>query len=403
MSAVENKNELRMYACGALLCTANLFSSGALLQTFLASHGVSAELIGTLTATMNMTQTITILILSTFVDRMRDAIKAANLAIASLPLFYLIMLPFTFLTDIPAGVLFSAALIAGIVHSLFYGLYIVLFYRIPYQVIDMKRYGKVSSIDGMVGGITMVVVSSLVTSLISAFDFNRIMSVMFVIAALCTVFASYQVSRYRPVSQPFTDAQRKTAGLLKTLKLPAFRILLLPNLMRGFNSGIVGMMTTIAIHELGLTASQSSAMAIVVTVMSIIGAFNFMKLSGRIRLPVLYLIASSIVIIAMSLLLVSRSFPVFMFFFVVLLAGTGLADYTVPVLIAEAVPYDCIGSYTSLRMGTHTGGIALGSMAAGFALANIPVVFLLIFSGCLQFISGFVYYIFCRRHASTTC
>lgn len=386
-----------MYSCGALMCTASLFSSGALLQTFLANHGVSGDLIGTLTATMSMTQTITILLLSTFVDRMRDAIKAGAVAVAFLPLFYLVMLPFTFLTDVPAVILFTAAMIAGVIQFIFHGLYVVLLYRIPYQVIDMKQYGRISSIDGMVSGITMVLVSTLTTYLISVFPFDRVMSFMFAIAALCVAGASFLISRYKPIAQPFKSSQANAPGLLRVLKLPAFRILLIPNLMRGFNSGIVGMMTTIAIHELTLTASQSSAMAIVITAMSIIGAFNFLKLSARIRLHHLYLIASVIVLIAMPLLMAVPSFPVFLIFFIVLLIGTGLADYTVPVLIAEIIPYECIGSYTSLRMGTHTGGVALGSMVAGLALSSFPVALLLLLSGCLQFSSGLVYFLFCRK------
>ena len=48
-----------------------------------------------------------------------------------------------------------AVLLAGAVQNIFYGLYCILDYRIPYQIIDMRKYGQLTSINGVVGGVLM--------------------------------------------------------------------------------------------------------------------------------------------------------------------------------------------------------------------------------------------------------
>jgi len=192
--------------------------------------------------------------------------------------------------------------------------------------------------------------------------------------------------------------EKKDSGLLSTLKLPAFRVLFLPNLMRGFNTGVVGMLATIGIHELGFHAAQSSSMGVIATVASIAGSFFFLRLAARFRSHWLYFGASAAMCCLLPLMLLGRSFAVFASVYLLLLLGQSVADNSAPVLVAKLVPYECIGSFTSLRIGLFQGGISLGAMAAGAALGKFPVVWLLLFSGSMQLCSGFVYWLFARKN-----
>jgi len=153
----------------------------------------------------------------------------------------------------------------------------------------------------------------------------------------------------------------------------------------------------VAMFELKLSAAQTSTLSIIYTAMTIAGPVCFLKLQGRMRLHSMYLMASAIMLCTLPLLLAGHSFAVFIGVYLVLLVGLGIADYTMPVLITRVIPYESIGSYTSLRMGTHMGGLALGSMAAGAALGNIPTTALLLCSGCLQLGSGIIYWLYCRK------
>ena len=400
MIALERKgmsNEIKYYLRNGCVYAANLFASGALLQTFLSEKGLSGAQIGTVTATLSMAQMITILLFSTVVDKVRNSVKASAVFMMFMPLFSLVMLPFSLMQGVAPGVLMSAVLIAGALQNVFYGLYIIQDYRIPYEIIDMKDYGRLNSLNGVTGGLLMVLVSGLTTLLLYRFEVGPVFFAMYLLSAACMVTSALVTRSMRVVARPVEESTLKKAGLFNTLRMPAFWALLMPNLMRGFNSGVVGMLATVGMFELGLSAAQTSIMSIVYTAMTIAGPVCFLRLQGTVRLHSMYLLASLVMLCALPAMLIGHSFGVFLGVYIVLLVGLGIADYAMPVLITRVIPYESIGSYTSLRMGTHTGGIALGSMVAGAALGHIPTAVLLLISGCLQFGSGVIYWLYCRR------
>ena len=377
---------------------ANIFFSGTLLQAFLASHGVSSERIGMLSATFSIVQMVTMLLFSAAVDKLKEPLKKSSLILAFLPLFYLEMLPFAFAGNVSEQALFSAAMAAGVAQSVFLGLNGILDYRIPYQIIDMRNYARFNSYAGIISGVLSVSVSSFVTFALARFAMDSVMGAMYALAAVCMAAASFFTGRMKPIDSPQTASRGKDSGLLATIKLPAFRVLLLPNLMRGFNTGVLGMLATIAIHELGISAAQTSSMSVIYTVAAIGGAYGFMRLARRIRVHWLYFGASILMCCLLPLLLPAGNYAVFAAVYAVLVLGQAFADNACPVLVAKLVPYECIGSFTSIRIGTYTGGISLGAMAAGFVLGRMPVLWLMLFSGLMQLGSGLVYYLFARAN-----
>lgn len=396
-------NELKYFARGACLSVSLLYSSGTLLQTFLSANGVSSEQIGMLTAVINVVQMVTILLVSAAADRMKNPVKTSAVLLGCLPIFFVIVLPFAVMTDVSAQTLFGAVMAAAIIQNLFYGVLVVLDYRLPYEIIDMKNYAPFSSVNGIVSGLFSVLFSALTTGLISVFPFDRVIVAMYVFSAIALLAGAVMVWKMKPIRQVSeAEKEKKESGLIPTLKLPAFWILLLPNLMRGFNTGVVGMLATIGIYELGMSAAQSSALSIAYTVMSILGAACFMRLCKKIALHKLYLMASVLILASLVLLMAGKSFYVFFVVYIAVILGLMLADYSVPALVVKIIPYECIGSYTSFRMGTHTGGTALGALVAGAALGNFPVILLLAFSGLMQLGSGLVYYLFSKTNRELT-
>lgn len=387
-------NEVKYYARYTCMGVANIFFSGTLLQAFLADRGVGSEQIGMLTATLSIVQMVAMLLFSAGVDKLRDPLKKSALLIGMLPLFFVVMTPLALVRAVPVPVLFGVVLAAGIVQSVFYGLHGIIDYRVPYQIIDMRDYARFNSLSGIFSGIATVAVSSLTTFLLSKFAMHRVMGAMYALAALCMAAASFLTSRMRPVMMHSGGSVRGGSGLAATLRLPAFRVLLLPNLMRGFNTGVVGMLATIGIHELGLGAAQTSSMSVISTVVSIFGAYGFMLLARRVKPHWLYLGASAAIGCLLPLMLAGGNYGVFAAVYALLLFGMTVSDNASPVLVAKLVPYECIGSYTSLRIGVFTGGISLGSMAAGFVLGRMPVIWLMAVSGLMQLGSGLVYFLF---------
>ena len=390
-------NEIKFYIRNGCVYAANLFLSGTLLQTFLSSKGVSSAQIGMVLAALNMAQTITILLFSTVVDKVRNSVRASAIFQMFTPLFALVMLPFTLMQGVSTDVLMTSVLLAGMVHNVFYGFYCILDYRIPYEIIDMRDYGRLNSINSVVGGVLMVAVSGFTTMLLYWFDVGPVFFCMYLFAAACMACSTLVTKSMRTVDRPASEGTDKKTGLLSTLRMRAFWALLLPNLMRGFNNGVVGMMATIGIFELGLSAAQSSTMSIAYTIMSVVGPLAFFELQKRVRLHSMLAVCSAAIPAVMALLTLGGTFASFIAVYVVLMLLIGIVDNLMPVLITRIIPYENIGSYTSLRMGTHMAGLSLGSMAAGAALGSVPTAALLAVSGCLQLGSGLVYWMYCRK------
>ena len=393
-------NELKYYARGTCIASANLFANESILQTFLKLHGVSGQMAGVFTATMNVVQMVVILLFSVKADQVKNVKRTSATFIAFLPAFYLIMLPFTVLKDIPSDVFFGAVMTAGVIQNVFLGLYLILDYKLPYQIINMDRYAQLTSTNGVISSIVLVFLSSATSSMASVFDFNRIMSVMYVFSACCMVAASILTSRLQAVFPQQAPRQDRRTGVGQALRLPAFRVLLAPNLMRGFNRGVIGMAATIGLYELGISAVQSSALAVIFTGMTIVGSAVFMMVSRHVAVHKIYLTGSALMLVSMPLLMAGRCFAVFAAAYVLLIASMTMSDNSVPVIVSQIVPYDCIGAYTSLRLATHTGGVALGSLVAGAVLGRLPIIWLLVFSGAMQFTSGLIYFFFRKKTAS---
>lgn len=87
-------------------------------------------------------------------------------------------------------------------------------------------------------------------------DFDRVMSAMYALSALCMAAAALFTRRMTPAFDAL-ETKKQNSGLLATLKLPTFHALLPPNVLRGFNTGVVGILATIGIYELGLSAAQT--------------------------------------------------------------------------------------------------------------------------------------------------
>ena len=391
-------NEIKMCIRTTCVTVGNLFTTGTFLQTFLASGGVPGDQIGSLTATLSLVQTAVILLLSFVVDRVKGVIRKSALMLLLIPIYFLVMLPFAFSERIASGLLLKAAMGAGLWHVILNSVYIVLDYRLPYQIMDMRHYPRVIGRNGLVSGLVSVVVSTAATALLAACAVGKVMTGMYILGMGCFLLAFFAARSFSPLPSPENNALRKQkGGLLATLRLPLFWVLLLPNFMRGINDGVIGMMAAICIYEMGISPAQSSTLAIAITVVNILSSFAFMRLSSRIRMSTMCLLSGCVMGLFMPLLMAWKIFPLVMGFYIIVRFAELLIGSSIPALLMQVIPRECIGSFTSLRLGVNFGGVALGSFLAGIALGKIPVLWLFAFSGMLQFIGCLVYYLVCRK------
>lgn len=384
------KNEIKYYIHSILYSMIVFVLGGALLQTFLIEKGFSEENVTVLLSVLQIIQILTIFIFSSVADRLEKYKNATAISVfACLPLsVFLIILSFT-AENADAGLPFF---IFGALYNIFLGVYNIFSYKLPYTVIDMERYGIITSLVGVIVGALSFGASVLISYLQTVFDFFAVMRVVYILTLIFIVGMAAVTFSFDENIPPLEQGEEKKK--VNILKYKPFLILIIPNIFRGFCTGISGMAATIG-YFIGVLDSTSASILMAVTSISAIAAsFLYSFLTRKIREKHILLTASIMVFVFMSLMTVIKGTVSFVTFFGIAYFFVYTVSLSVPVSICRTIKYDVIGQYTGGRILLHT----LGSSLAGFLC--IPMIKLfgaeitMIISGGLQLISGIVYYVF---------
>ena len=138
-------NVMKHYISSGLWVTVNTFTAGAVLQTFLMEHGFSEELTNIITASGQIISLVVMLLFSPVSDRIRNVIKAtAGTYLLYLPILFVLLTVCLQgrITPLTTVLLF---LTIGL-YSCSGGLQSSLTYKLPFVTLDMRMYGRVTSI-----------------------------------------------------------------------------------------------------------------------------------------------------------------------------------------------------------------------------------------------------------------
>ena len=383
-------NEIKLHIQGAPQSLIVLALGGTLLQTFLIESGFSEENVTVLLSVLQIIQIVTIFGFSSFADKLRGYKNIMACAIfAALPLtIYFIVLSFS--PGSADG--FVCFLLLGAIFNIYLGINNILSYKLPYAVMDMARYGIFNSISGVVIGTLGFGVSILLSFLQSNFDFFAIMRVVYILTlAFVVLFALVTFSLKESNVQLELAGEKKKSNVLK---YKPFLVLIIPNVLRGFCTGIIGMVATIG-YFIGRVDSASAAIIMTVTsVASILASLAYSFLTRRVREKHILLFSSILTCAFLALMVMFGGTAEYIIFYTLAYFFMYFISISVPVTISRTIHYDIIGQYTGGRMLLHT----LGTSIAGFVC--IPMIKLLgaplaiTLSGATQLISGVCYYFF---------
>ena len=163
-------NKAKYYISSVLEQIMLVFVSGAVLQTVLLEMGLSPEMTNQFTSIQTGVQVVAITIFSIWSDRVRDLIKTYGLS--SLPLMLFLFLACS--GAISNSIFLVFLYLTAIIYNIVYGTSNILGLKMPYQIFDMKEYGRVAGITGVVAGITAFLLSGTLTWLQTAFPYLRI-------------------------------------------------------------------------------------------------------------------------------------------------------------------------------------------------------------------------------------
>lgn len=385
------KNNLRAIIIYTIRSVVLLCSTGALMQTFLASVGFDTRQLYLHSTFLQTANVATIMLCSKWADKGNLMHRSAAVLFPS-ALLYLCYLPFCFSSSI--GTLsFVYLLIISIFHAITQALITVCEYKLPYYIYERNGYGPVLAVSGIIASLASFFAGLLMSALSAYFPYKNLMLFALIFACLLLLTASLlQLSqKIHPHSEAMlqtkehTEEQRESVSVFKTLTHPLFYRLLPANLLRGLANGLTTVLAVAAI-DIGYKEAVTTAMVSAQSLATLLSCALFGVVSKKVspRLPIL---AGSISFIVLPLILIKNDLLFLAVCFLVFFGRT-LIDYGVPVALIRAVPVEMAGPYNAWRMILHNGGTLIAT-----ALASVlPVAPLIVLTVILQIISGLLFF-----------
>lgn len=373
-----------LYAIGFMFC------SGAIMQTFLLQAGFSERQVYIFNSFIQMAQVLMMVIMTFFAGKIRKVKRVTALSYLSLTLLAFIFLLGAIHPAILGKRYLVAIFICAGVSYIGLGLYTVLAYCLPYHIIDMKDYGKMTSIGGTISGLTTFALSFLHTFIVAKFNYMQATAWFFALAICCFIFTSVLCFSLKELQNTNT-VQTSRDDRIAVFKNKHTYILLLPNFTRGIATGVMSVITVVAITTGLLNAVNSSYINIITQVTMLAGSLAYAFCCGKVSSKTLLLISTLGICCAFPFCLTIGKIG-----FLVLLCATyffrNITDIAIPVLVTEIIPQNQIGAYTSIRMLVFTGAQAVATLIITPIVSLVGYTGLLVFATLMQLFCGAVYY-----------
>ena len=175
-------------------------------------------------------------------------------------------------------------------------------------------------------------------------------------------------------------------------------ILFFPNFTRGLATGVMNVITVIAISVAIIDEKTSSIVNIIMQIAmfggNIIYAVLYKKLSSR----TILLISTIGCCVTLPLCIMQGMVGFFVMFFICYFFRM-IIDTAIPVMVTEIIPQDQIGAFTSIRMLIFTGAQAVATLILTPIIGVIGYTGLLIFAAIMQFICGITYWAVAKKRS----
>ena len=386
-------NETKLHIQWILYALIAFILNGTLLQTFLLENGLDEQAVTFSLSVLQIVQMLTIFLFSGMVDKMQRIKKLTAFSfLICVPMnVYFLLLSFNPGTETPIPFL-----ILGSAFNVFLGLYNVISYKLPYCVIEIERYGIFTAYSGLFCGVISFLASVGIVALQSFFSYFAVMRAMYILSLIFTALALI-ITLSMKENQPAV-IEEKTKSSLNILKYKPFTALIIPNILRGFCFGILGMASTIGYFTGDINSSSAAVLVTVTTISSILGSLVYTALATRVNEKHIIAFSSILIFISVSLMVVFKSTAAFISFFGLAYFFLHLINTAVPIVVVKIVDYNIIGQYSGWRMLLHTLGVSVSGFVC-IPLFNLIGVFpTMVLSGAAQLVSGIAYYLYLTKN-----
>jgi predicted MFS family arabinose efflux permease len=379
-----------------LLSCVSLLITGSVIQNFLLENGGTENSVSLYVSLLQVLQVIVMLMFSKKMENLKHFFRVMFLVYFMQTFLFVTMIYMSIRHNGPADrrfiILFSVSMFVGVFQSI----RDVLSYKMPYYIMDMKDYGRVSGMSGVLMGVFGVAFSAAFSFFIAKNPYYSTMAVFSGIGLVFNLIISFLFGAYKNIQTSKSQNQTKEIHIFK---YKPFYELIIPNLLRGISNGIFLLLATIALTCNVVDNVGIGIMVTISQVATIIGCFAFSMLSGKIKDGKLICFCSVIFGIIMPFLFWGKSQKVFLVLYLITYLLYICVNYAIPVLIARNIDFQCIGQYSAWRIAIHMLGTAIGSAIVPVLLKTIQATGCFIICGTTLLVCGVCYYLFEKKNS----
>ncbi len=390
----KNRNHILYLTHGSLYSILMALSSGSVFQSFMLESGIGENEVSVYVSVIQIAQMATMLLLSKAADAVKDVRKTIALTLLTFLPFFLTVFGLCYMQDMAVDVKYRILFGVSFVLNLVLGFYVVLSYKLPHHVMDIRDYGKITGVSGVISGSTCMLLSMAIPFLLRWCDYFDTMLIFFGIGIVVSIVAPVVCMSLRETGSGVLSLPKQRINIFR---YKPFYLLLIPNFMRGFSTGILNLITVIG-YACNLLDSSTAAIVVIMTqIASLLSSQLYSILVGKYRNGMILLVTSIAFCVTVPMAIVGNATWVFLAVYFAAYFVMNLITIAVPVLVANRIEYNCLGQYTAWRMALHTLGTALGGLCVPLLLNRVGVFGALLVCGVTMLPCGIGYYLFERN------
>lgn len=404
----ERRNALWRIASGVMASAGGVFRGGPVFQSFLVHAGLSAAQIGLHGSVGSAAGTVGTLLLMGVADRLRLRVRAFVLCGLASCVDPIVLLALALLgrgdglspTVVLAAIVAVAAVLQTVasLHSMVYAGLIVRLFR-------QGNLGRVHGASGVLSGAAAIAFGLLVARVLATADAPGGFAVCFAAAVPLLVVAALVNGKL--VELPELASSHGTgatplvpwSAIRTVFRLPQFRDLLVPNLLRGLLSGVELFAWVVGLKSLDMPAAYIGLAATVQAVSgSILGSAVIGLCSDRWGPGPVVFGGSLLSGGSLAAMVLTRSPEWFLAFFGLLTLGASLVALGVPLGTYRIVPPDLLGAYSGFRRMLVSAAGAVSMPLVGVLLESVGAVPVFVAGSAVSLLMGIGYWRGFHRH-----
>ncbi|MBR5507255.1 MAG: hypothetical protein IKV88_04340 [Clostridia bacterium] len=388
------KNSLKYLIIQMINTCIGLITTGTVLQTFMLELGYGEQTTAYFESFMMIIQSISMLALSGYVERKTNILNSYAVSCGFSHILIVPLLALCLLTKHTGVAFFVVMCIFGVVGRICQGIYNITFYKLPYQIMDMKNYGTVTAYGSVGSGILAALFSALIMALNKKFGLFGGMKIILVLGILLSVVMIVLVLKITVINTfERTDSSDKGVDILR---YKPFRVFAIPDLCRGIFNGVINVVVIVGYHNKAINSESAVAIVVLTQIASGLGALIYAGVCKKIIDGKIILLFAVLTCASLSFMVTSNMY-VFLITYFIAKTASSVNDNAIPVAIAKIVDYSHIGRYSAFRILIHMLGTAIGGGVIIYTIDCFGKVFAMIITGMCIMICAIAYFMYFKK------